>query len=236
MKRSASSSASDRTRITPVVPFPPSQRRWGWDHLRALGQAWSRVEVITMASENPAANVSTVPKIAPIRSAYLAAYSGTWSAGGWPVAQTGGALDADDVAADVGDVEPESDVRVGGDVAELGLARPAVDQHAVVVAIQEPHGNGVRPACRIHGREPGHQVGLQPSLHARASIWRKGCGQFHVGHLRLPGRRGQSRLLKGEVVDGFAELVFDQGHAETRFVCLRDDVTPVLRHGPSDVR
>ena len=44
-------------------------------------QACSLRGVITIASENASANRSGVPKMAPMRSVYLATYSGTWSAG-----------------------------------------------------------------------------------------------------------------------------------------------------------
>ena len=49
-------------------------------------------------------------------------------------------FEADDVAAEVGDVEAERDAWVLGDVAQLRLAGLAVDQDRVVVLDEEPDG------------------------------------------------------------------------------------------------
>jgi hypothetical protein len=54
----------------------------------------------------------------------------------------GGAFQAHDVAADVGDVKYEAHLRVGRDVAQLLLLRPAVDQDRLAVAQQEPDREG----------------------------------------------------------------------------------------------
>ena len=101
-----------------------------------------------------------------------------------------GALDADDVAPDVGDVEAEGDVRVTSEVAQLALAGLAVEQDVAVVANEEPHGHGVGPPVRAHRREPGHQVGVQAAVDALASDGGQRAGQVGGGgHDESNGRR-----------------------------------------------
>ena len=97
----------------------------------------------------------------------------------------GGAVHPDDVPADVGHVEPQRDVRVEADVAQLDLGRLAVDEERLVVLEQEPDRDAVRPAVRADRRQPGHQVGPQSPLDVRAAVSRQVRRQLHAAH---PGR------------------------------------------------
>src|ERR1700735_5519751 len=81
------------------------------------------------------------------------------------------AVDPDDVPADVGDVEPQRHLRVLPDVAQLGLARLAVEQDRLVLFTeQEPHWDALRLPGRTDGGQPGHEVAPQPRLHVRAAV------------------------------------------------------------------
>jgi hypothetical protein len=81
-----------------------------------------------------------------------------------------GALQSDDIAAKVGDVEAEGHGRVVIDVAQLGLARPAVHEDGLVVTEQIPDRHRVGLAGRGHGGEPGHDVRAQAALDAQAPV------------------------------------------------------------------
>jgi hypothetical protein len=82
----------------------------------------------------------------------------------------GGPVDADDVPADIGDVQSQRHPRVVADVAQLRLRWLAVKKDGLVVAQQEPHRHAVRPPIRAHGREPRHQVGAEAGFDMRAAV------------------------------------------------------------------
>jgi hypothetical protein len=95
------------------------------------------------------------------------------------VGPPGGALQAHDVAADVGDVEREAYFRVGRDVAQLLFLRPAVEQDRLVVAQQEPDGDGDWLPVRAHGGQPSDEIAVQPLLDSLAVGRRQMRREFH---------------------------------------------------------
>ena len=147
--------------------------------------------MITIASENAAANRSAVPKMAPMRSVYFATYAGTWSAGAWSAAWT--AVPSIRMMSRPMSVtsRPQSNVGVGGDVAQLRLRRLAVDQDGVVVAKEEPHRNHVGAAGGAHRRQPRHQVGLQAAVDPSTPIFRKVSSQSHAVSMSVEGHMCQ---------------------------------------------
>jgi len=99
-----------------------------------------------------------------------------------------GAVDADDVSAYVGHVEPQAHPGVLGDVAQFALFRLAVHEDRLDVAHQEPHCHAVRPAVGANCRQPRHQVAVQASLDVLATFGRQMFGQVHGGHNQRLGR------------------------------------------------
>jgi len=89
------------------------------------------------------------------------------------------ALQPDDVAADVGDVQAEAHLRVGGDVGQLRLVGPAVDEDGAVLAGQEPDRDADRLAVRADGGQPDHEVAAQTAQDALAVGLGEVVQEFH---------------------------------------------------------
>lgn len=85
----------------------------------------------------------------------------------------GASVNADDVPAQVGDIEADRDRRVAADVRQLVLGCLAVDEDGLVIAKKKPDGHAVRSPVRTHRRK--HAIKLlcrRPSTCERRSSGR----------------------------------------------------------------
>ena len=104
------------------------------------------------------------------------------------------AFEADDVAADVGDVEPQRHAWIGLDVPQLRFPRLAVHEDGAVVAHEEPHRHRVGTTGWIDGREPRHEIRAEPRLDSGATVrWQTG-NQVHASS-RSPVEVGGEMLV-----------------------------------------
>jgi hypothetical protein len=101
-------------------------------------QACRRCGVMIRASGNSAANWAAAPNSAPMRSVYLRHVLRHLVGRGEPRDMLGGPVDADDVPADIGDVESQGHPRVVADAALLDLRCLAVNEDGLVVAARLP--------------------------------------------------------------------------------------------------